>query len=89
MPRENTSSAFFFTSQSKGPILLQQCVSTPAALALPDFIDVEVTPLPKGQIAIATSWSQPESSYAVGPILGPTNAADRSVFSWIWHRNAG
>lgn len=36
-------------------------VEKEVALAPLDFIDVEVTPFPKGHVAIATSWSHPDS----------------------------
>ena len=35
------------------------------ALAPLDFVDAEVTPFPKGHVAIATSWSAPDSTYAL------------------------
>ncbi len=40
-------------------------VEIPAALAPTKFIDVETTPFPKGHVAIATSWSKPDSAYAL------------------------
>ena len=40
-------------------------VDKAAALAPLDFIDAEVTCFPKGHGAIATSWSHPESEYAL------------------------
>lgn len=36
-------------------------VEKEVALAPLDFVDVEVTPFPKGHVAIATSWSHPDS----------------------------
>ena len=40
-------------------------VEKETALAPLDFIDAEVTPFPKGHVAIATSWSAPDSAYAL------------------------
>ncbi len=40
-------------------------VEIPSALAPKKFIDVETTPFPKGHVAIATSWSKPDSAYAL------------------------
>jgi hypothetical protein len=40
-------------------------VEPETALAPLDHIDVEVAPFPKGHVAIATSWSHPESAYAL------------------------
>lgn len=40
-------------------------VEKETALAPLDFIEAEVTPFPKGHVAIATSWSSPDSAYAL------------------------
>ena len=40
-------------------------VEPETALAPADFVDAEVTPFPKGHVAIATSWSYPRSAYAL------------------------
>jgi hypothetical protein len=40
-------------------------VEKETALAPLDYIDAEVTPFPKGHVAIATSWSAPGSAYAL------------------------
>jgi hypothetical protein len=40
-------------------------VEIDTALAPQDHIEVEVTPFPKGHVAIATSWSHPDSEYAL------------------------
>lgn len=40
-------------------------VEPPTALAPADYVDAEVTGFPKGHVAIATSWSFPESEYAL------------------------
>jgi pimeloyl-ACP methyl ester carboxylesterase len=40
-------------------------VEKETALAPLDFIDAEVTPFPKGHVAIATSWSAPNSACAL------------------------
>ena len=40
-------------------------VEQQTALAPLDFIDAETTAFPKGHVAIATSWSHPESAYAL------------------------
>jgi hypothetical protein len=45
-------------------------VEKEVALAPLDYIDVEVTPFPKGHVAIATSWSHPESSCALDSVFG-------------------
>ncbi|MCP3944312.1 MAG: metal transporter [Desulfobacteraceae bacterium] len=42
-----------------------QLVEKEAALAPMDFLDIEVTPFPKGHLAIATSFSHPDSEYAL------------------------
>ena len=41
------------------------------ALAPLDYIDIETAPFPKGHVAIATSWSHPESAYALHTRFGP------------------
>jgi len=48
-------------------------VEKEVALAPLDFLDVEVTPFPKGHVAIATSWSHPESSCALDSVFGEGN----------------
>ena len=48
-------------------------VEKKTALAPLDFIDAEVTPFPKGQVAIATSWSSPESACALHTRFGEGN----------------
>ncbi|MDQ7784079.1 MAG: hypothetical protein RDU20_14440 [Desulfomonilaceae bacterium] len=40
-------------------------VDPPAALAPKEFIDVETTEFPKGHAAIATSWSDPSTEFAL------------------------
>ncbi len=45
-------------------------VEKEVALAPLDFIDIEVTPFPKGHVAIATSWSHPESICALDSVFG-------------------
>ena len=40
-------------------------VEKDCALAPTDYVDAETTPFPKGHVAIATSWSHPESDYAL------------------------
>jgi hypothetical protein len=42
-----------------------ELVEKACALAPADFVPVEVTPFPKGHVAIATSWSHPDSDYAL------------------------
>ena len=37
----------------------------PSALAPLDFVEAEVTELPKGHAAIFTTWSDPDSEYAL------------------------
>lgn len=46
-------------------------VEKEVALAPTDFVDVEVTPFPKGHVAIATSWSHPDSICALDSVFGP------------------
>lgn len=45
-------------------------VEKPSALAPLDYIEAEVTPFPKGHVAIATSWSLPTSEYALHTRFG-------------------
>jgi hypothetical protein len=45
--------------------LQDDLVEPETALAPLDHIDAQVTPFPKGHVAIATSWSHPESAYAL------------------------
>jgi poly(3-hydroxyalkanoate) synthetase len=45
-------------------------VEVSSALAPLDFMDVEVTPFPKGHVAIATSWSHPNSAFGLHKIYG-------------------
>jgi hypothetical protein len=45
-------------------------VDKDAALVPTDYIDVEVTPFPKGHGAIATSWSDPRSTCALHTRFG-------------------
>lgn len=46
-------------------------VEKETAIAPLDYIDVETTPFPKGHVAIATSWSHPESAFALHTRFGP------------------
>jgi hypothetical protein len=48
-------------------------VEQETALAPLDYIDVEVTPFPKGHVAIATSWSSPKSACALHTRFGEGN----------------
>ncbi len=45
-------------------------VEKETALAPLDYIDAEVTPFPKGHVAIATSWSSPQSACALHTRFG-------------------
>ncbi len=45
--------------------LQDDLVEPETALAPLDHIEAQVTPFPKGHVAIATSWSYPESKYAL------------------------
>lgn len=45
-------------------------VEKEVALAPADFIRVEAVPFPKGHVAIATSWSDPDSAYALDKRFG-------------------
>lgn len=47
-----------------------ELVEKETALAPLDFIDAEVTPFPKGHVAIATSWSSPDSACALHTRFG-------------------
>jgi hypothetical protein len=49
-------------------------VEPETALAPLDFVDAEVTPFPKGHVAIATSWSFPRSAYALHERYDKENA---------------
>lgn len=48
-------------------------VEESTALAPLDFIDAEVSPFPKGHVAIATSWSDPTSACALHTRFGEKN----------------
>jgi len=48
-------------------------VEKETALAPLDYIEAEVTPFPKGHVAIATSWSHPESTCALHTRFGNGN----------------
>jgi len=48
-------------------------VEPAVALAPLDYIDVEVASFPKGHVAIATSWSNPKSAYALHTRFGDKN----------------
>jgi hypothetical protein len=48
-------------------------VEKETALAPLDYIDVEVAPFPKGHVAIATSWSFPQSACALHTRFGAGN----------------
>jgi hypothetical protein len=49
-------------------------VEPETALAPTDFVEAEVTPFPKGHVAIATSWSYPRSAYALHTRFEKENA---------------
>lgn len=46
-------------------------VEKETALAPLEYIEVETAPFPKGHVAMATSWSHPESAYALHTRFGP------------------
>ncbi len=48
-------------------------VEKDTALAPLDYVDAEVTPFPKGHVAIATSWSDPKSACALHTRFGEGN----------------
>jgi hypothetical protein len=48
-------------------------VEKETALAPLDFVEAEVTPFPKGHVAIATSWSDPDSACALHTRFGDGN----------------
>ncbi|MGD9235637.1 MAG: metal transporter [Desulfobacterales bacterium] len=48
-------------------------VEKQTALAPLDYVEAEVTPFPKGHVAIATSWSHPESACALHTRFGDGN----------------
>ena len=50
-----------------------ELVEKETALAPLDYIDAEVSPFPKGHVAIATSWSHPESACALHTRFGAEN----------------
>lgn len=50
--------------------LQDDLVEKESALAPLDYIPVEVAPFPKGHVAIATSWSDPSSAYALHTRFG-------------------
>jgi hypothetical protein len=65
-------------SQKKIPWLIcygihDDLVEKETALAPLDFIDAEVAPFPKGHVAIATSWSFPQSACALHTRFGEEN----------------
>jgi len=49
-------------------------VEKETALAPLDYVDAEVTPFPKGHVAMATSWSNPESACALHIRFGENNS---------------
>lgn len=55
-------------------------VEKETALAPLDFIDAEVTSFPKGHVAIATSWSHPESQFALHTRFGDKQARGPVLF---------
>lgn len=48
-------------------------VEKETALAPLDYVDAEVTAFPKGHVAMATSWSHPQSAYALQTRFGEEN----------------
>jgi hypothetical protein len=48
-------------------------VEPPTALAPLDYVDAEVSAFPKGHVAIATSWSDPQSACALHTRFGDQN----------------
>lgn len=48
-------------------------VEKESALAPLDFVNAEISPFPKGHVAIATSWSLPTSECALHECYGPDN----------------
>ncbi len=48
-------------------------VEKEVALAPGEFVDIEVTPFPKGHVAIATSWSHPDTVCALDKVFGEKN----------------
>jgi hypothetical protein len=48
-------------------------VETASALAPLEYMKVETTPFPKGHVAIATSWSNPRTEYALHTRFGSGN----------------
>lgn len=45
-------------------------VEKETALAPLDYVDAEIAPFPKGHVAIATSWSHPDTEYALDKRFG-------------------
>lgn len=62
--------SFDYMKERKIPFLIcyaakDDLVDPPSALAPMDFMEVELAEFPKGHAAIATSWSHPDTEYAV------------------------
>jgi len=55
-------------------------VEKETALAPKDFIEVETTEFPKGHLAIATSWSNPKTEYALDKRFGKNNQRGPVLF---------
>jgi hypothetical protein len=55
-------------------------VEKECALAPAQFADVEISPFPKGHVAIATSWSNPESECALHTKFGKDNVRGPVLF---------
>ncbi len=55
-------------------------VEKETALAPQDYIEVETTEFPKGHLAIATSWSNPKTEYALDKRFGKNNQRGPVLF---------
>jgi hypothetical protein len=55
-------------------------VEKETALAPMDYLNVEVTGFPKGHVAVATSWSDPQSSCALHTRFGENNSRGPVLF---------
>jgi hypothetical protein len=57
-----------------------ELVEKETALAPLDYVNAEVTPFPKGHVAIATSWSHPESACPLHARFGENNSRGPVLF---------
>jgi len=65
-----------------------ELVEKETALAPLDYVDAEIAPFPKGHVAIATSWSHPDTEYALDKRFG-TDAKYRGPVRFHLDLNEG